>query len=98
MWLGLPMISLVGLGAGVGGKRSRKAWLLVGIFVVGAGFLLSQSCSNTTNVTCTPNGITPANAYSFTIVGVDGNGVASSNTGSGSSAPTVTLTVTQPVP
>ena len=97
IWLGLPMLSLVGLGAGVGGKRSRKAWVLVAIFVVGAGFLLIPSCSNTTNVTCTPQGITPANTYTFTIVGVDGNGVASSNTGTTSSGPTVSLTVTAPV-
>lgn len=99
LWLGLPMLSLVGLGAGVGGKRSRKAWLLVGIFVVGAVFCMMPSCSNTTNVTCTPNGVTPAGTYTFTIVGVDGNGVASSNTGStGSAGPSVSLTVTAPVP
>jgi hypothetical protein len=97
VWLGLPMLSLVGLGAGVGRKRSRKAWILVAICVVGAGFLLMPSCSNTTNKLCTPEGITPANTYTFTIVGVDGNGVASSNTGTSSSGPTVTLTVTAPV-
>lgn len=98
LWLGLPMLSVVGLGAGFGKKRSRKAWVLLGIFVVGAGFLLTPSCSNTTNVTCTPNGVTPANTYTFTIVGVDSNGVASSNTGTSGSGPTVSLTVTAPVP
>jgi hypothetical protein len=99
LWLGLPMLSLVGLGAGVGGKRSRKAWLLVGIFVVGAVFCMMPSCSNTTNVTCTNKGVTPAGTYTFTIVGVDGNGVASSNTAStGTAGPSVNLTVTAPVP
>jgi len=98
LWLGLPMLSLVGLGAGAGGKRSKKAWVLAAIFVAGAGFLLMPSCSNTSNKLCTPAGITPANTYTFTIVGVDSNGVASSNTGSGSSSPSVTLTVTAPVP
>ena len=96
VWLGLPMLSLVGLGAGAGGKRSRKALILVAIFVVGAGFLLIPSCSNTTNPICTPNGITPANTYTFTIVGVDGDGVASSNTTSSTSSNTVSLTVTAP--
>jgi hypothetical protein len=93
------MLSLVGLGAGAGGKRSKTAWLLAAIFVVGAGFLLMPSCSNTSNTqVCTPNGTTPANTYTFTIVGVDSNGVASSNTGSGTSGPSVTLTVTAPEP
>jgi hypothetical protein len=97
LWLGLPMLSLVGVGAGVGGKRSKKAWVLAAICVVGAGFLLMPSCSNTSNKLCTPDGVTPANTYTFTVVGVDSNGVASSNTGSGSSSPSVTLTVTAPV-
>lgn len=95
LWIGLPMLTLAGLGGAAGRKRSRKAWwLLVGIFVVGAGFLSTPSCSNTNNV-CTPQGLTPANTYTFTIVGVDSNGVASSNTGT-SAGPTVTLTVTAP--
>jgi hypothetical protein len=41
--------------------------------------------------------VTPNNTYSFTVVGVDANGVVSSNTGSSTSAnPTVSLTVTSP--
>ena len=97
LWIGLPMLSLVGMGAGFG-KRSKKAWLVCGLVVVAAGFLLTPSCTNTNNIVCTPNGVTPANSYTFTIVGVDSKGVASSNTVSGSSSPTVTLTVTAPVP
>jgi len=95
-WFGLPMLGIVGLGSAAGGKRSRKAWILVAVFVVSAGFLLTPSCSNTNNTLCHPNGITPANTYTFTLVGVDSNGVASSNTGT-NSAPTVSLTVTAPV-
>lgn len=98
LWLGLPMLSLVGLGAGVGGKRSKKAWVLAAIFVVAAGFLLMPSCSNTSNKTCTPFGVTPNGTYSFTIVGVDGDGVASSNTSATGSGTSVSLTVTSPVP
>lgn len=97
-WFGLPMLTFVGLGAAAGGKRSRKAWALLALFVVGGGILLMPACSNTTNQTCTPNGVTPANTYTFTIVGVDSDGVASSNTGSTGSGPTVSLTVTAPIP
>jgi hypothetical protein len=52
---------------------------------------------NTTTTTTTPNGVTPNNTYTFTVVGVDADGVISSNTTSTTSAnPTVTLTVTSP--
>ncbi len=99
LWLSLPMLGLVGLSAAVGGKKSRKIWGLLALFVVcGAGLLL-PACSNTyTQVpTAHPNGITPANTYTFSIIGVDTNGVVSSNTGSGTSTgSTVSLTVTAP--
>jgi hypothetical protein len=95
LWFTLPMLALVGLGA-AGGKRARKAWALPALFVLcGALFLMPACGNNTTTTTTTPNGITPANTYTFTIVGVDADGVASSNTTSTVSAnPTVTLTVT----
>jgi hypothetical protein len=49
------------------------------------------------STTTTPNGITPNNAYTFTITGVDANGVISSNTGTTTSVnPTVSLTVNTP--
>jgi hypothetical protein len=100
LWLPLPLLGLVGLGAAVGGKKSRKALGLLALFIVSGSLLLLPACAtNTGNLrTTTPNGITPANTYTFTIVGVDGNGVVSSNTGSGSAAPTATLTVTAPSP
>lgn len=96
IWFGLPMLAFAGCGAAAGGKRSRKAWVLLALFVISAGVLLIPACSNTVNTTCIPNGITPANSYSFTIVGVDSNGVVSSNVSATNTGPTVSLTVTAP--
>jgi len=96
LWLPIPLLGLVGVGAATGGKRARKAFGLLAIFVVSASFLLMPACGNTTNLVSTPNGITPANAYTFTIVGVDSNGVVSSNVSSTNTGPTVSLTVTAP--
>lgn len=96
-WLPIPMLALTGLGAAIGGKRSRKAWGFLALFILCGSLLLLPACGNTNVTTTTPNGITPANTYTFTIVGVDANGVASSNTGSTTSAgPSVSLTVTAP--
>ena len=96
LWLPVPLLGLVGVGAATGGKRARKAWGLIALFVVSASLLLTPACGNTTNTTSTPNGITPANTYTFTIVGVDSNGVVSSNVSSTNTGPTVSLTVTAP--
>ena len=72
------------------------------MFVVSGSLLLLGSCAkaNSSLPTANPNGVTPANTYTFTLVGVDTNGVGSSNTGgvSGSVSPSVTLTVTAPNP
>jgi len=97
LWLSLPLLGFAGIGAATGNKRSRKAWALLGVFIVSASILLIPACgTNTTATTTTPNGITPANTYTFTIVGVDSNGVVSSNISSTNTGPTVTLTVTAP--
>ena len=98
LWFPLPLLVLAGFGAAAGGKRSRKAWGLLALFIMSGSMLLLPACgTNTSTSTSTPNGITPANTYTFTIIGVDTNGVASSNTGSTTSAgPTVTLSVTAP--
>lgn len=97
VWLPLPMLALVGLGAAVGGKRSRKAWSLLALFVIGGALFLTPACANTTPTTTSPNGVTPNNTYTLTVVGVDADGVVSSNaTSSNSTNPTVTLTVTAP--
>lgn len=96
LWLPIPLLGMVGVGAAAGGKRPRKAWGLIALFVVSASLLLIPACGNTTNTVTTPNGITPANTYTLTIVGVDQNGVVSSNVSSTNTGPTVSLTVTAP--
>jgi hypothetical protein len=94
LWLPLPMLALVGLGAAAGGKRSRKAWGLLALFVVSGSLLLMPACGNTPTVS-TPNRITPNNTYTFTVTGIDTMGNTSSNA-STSSTPSVSLTVTSP--
>ncbi|HET6180850.1 MAG TPA: hypothetical protein VFE61_28280 [Candidatus Sulfotelmatobacter sp.] len=97
LWLPVPMLALVGLGAAVGGKRSRKAWGLLALFVVSGAMLLMPACGNSSSSTSTstPNGVTPNNTYTFTVTGVDSDGNISSNTGSATTAnPSVSLTVT----
>lgn len=100
LWLPLPMLAFAGLGAAFGGKaknRKSRAWGLLALFVMSGAFLLMPACGNTSTSTTTPNGITPNNTYTFTLMGVDSNGVISSNTGSTTGAnPTVTLTVSTP--
>ena len=101
LWLSLPLMGLVSLGAAMGGRKSRKALGILGLLIVCGSLLLLFSCAKAKSnlPTVTPNGVTPANTYTFTLVGVDTNGVGSSNTGvSGSVSPTVTLTVTAPSP
>ena len=101
LWLTLPLVGLVSLGAALGGRKSRKAWGILTLFILCGSLLLLFSCAKAKSnlPTVTPNGVTPANTYTFTLVGVDSNGVGSSNTGvSGSVSPTVTLTVTAPSP
>jgi hypothetical protein len=102
LWLPVPMLALVGLGAAAGGKRSRKAWGLLALFVISGALFLMPSCATSNSVsTTTPNGVTPVDSYTFTLMGVDSDGVISSNTGSTTTTgtnPTVTLSVTAPVP
>lgn len=95
-WFSLPLLGLVGLGAAVSGKRARRAWGILALFVLGGVFILVPGCANNGTSTTTPNGVTPANSYTFTIVGVDSNGVVSSNTSTTNAGPTVSLTVTAP--
>jgi len=100
-WLSMPILGLVGLGATTGDKRKRKIWGLVALFVLSGAILMLPACGNTTTNACTssttaPNGTTPANTYSFTIIGVDSNGVVSSNSTATSGAATVSLGVTAP--
>jgi hypothetical protein len=100
LWLALAMLGLVGLGTAAVGKHSRAVGITVTLLIICGVFLLTPACGNSSNTsTTTPNGVTPANTYTFTIVGVDSNGVVSSNTTSGSTTnagPSVSLTVTAP--
>jgi len=99
LWMPFPMLALLGLGAVAGGKRSRKTrvWGLLALFVMTGALFLMPACGNTAATTTTPNGVTPNNTYTLTVMGVDLDGVVSSNTTSTNSAnPTVTLTVTAP--
>ena len=101
LWMPLPLLALVGLGAATSGKRFRKtkpkAWSLLVLFVISGALFLMPACGNTAATTTSPNGVTPNNTYTFTVVGVDADGVASSNATSTTSAnPTLTLTVTSP--
>lgn len=94
LWLPLPMLALAGLGASRGRKK-LKAWSLFALFVLNGALLFLPACGSTTNApqTGTPNGVTPANSYTFTLSGIDNNGVAFPITGSG---PPITLAVTAP--
>jgi len=95
LWLPLPMLALVGVGAAVSGKRSRKAWALLALFIMSGALFLIPACGNTKPNISAPNGITPDNTYTFTVTGVDAAGNIASNTGSTTSTnPSVTLTVT----
>jgi hypothetical protein len=97
LWLPVPMLALVGLGAAASGKRTRKAWGLLAFFVISGALFLAPACGNSTPTTTTPNGVTPNNTYTFTVTGVDADGVIASNTGSTTSTnPTVSLTVNTP--
>jgi len=96
LWFSLPLLGLVGFGAAASGKRSRRAWGVLALFVICGAFILIPGCATSTTSTTTPNGITPANTYTFTIVGVDSNGVVSSNSSTTTAGPTVSLTVTAP--
>ncbi len=95
LWLPLPMLALVGLGAASSRKGVRKVWGLLALFVVAGSLLLLPACANNANTTrgTNPNGATPNNTYTFTVTGIDAQGNTASNT-SGAATPSVTLTVT----
>ncbi len=94
LWLPIPMLAFAGIGA-ASNRRSRKAWGLLALFVVAGCFLLTPACGNTTTGSTTPQTSiqTPKNTYTFTLMGVDTNGNVSTNTGSTTTSPTVSLAV-----
>lgn len=91
-WLPLAILALAGMAA-MSGKRWRRVWGLLAACVAGGTLLLMPACGRSVVTTTPSNLITPNNTYTFTLMGVDSNGVSSSNTGTSSSAQTVTLTV-----
>jgi hypothetical protein len=98
LWMPVPMLALLGLGAAAGGTRVRKAYGLLALFVICGALILTPGCGNSNATTSTPNGVTPNGTYTFTVAGVDSNGVISSNTGGTTTtgAITVSLTVNTP--
>jgi len=95
LWLSFPVLGLVGCAAACN-RKARGAFGLLALFVLGGAVLLTPACGNSNNSSTnpsSPNAITPKNTYTFTITGVDTNGVPSTNTTSTSTGPTVTLTV-----
>jgi hypothetical protein len=85
LWLGMPGFVLLGMS--FGGKRRRTLPGLLLLLALGVSVLSLPSCSSSS--TTANNGlVTPKDTYTFTLTGVDANGVSPSNTN-----PTVSLTV-----
>jgi hypothetical protein len=98
LWLALPGLGLVGVGAT--GSRRRHALLALLLLAIAGGMLLMPAC-NSSKITNSPNGsTTPNNTYTFTLTAADENGAVPSNNPapSGSTQPpgvaSVTVTVT----
>jgi len=84
-WLGMPGFILLGMA--VGGKRRRTLPGLLLLMALGVSVLSLPSCSASS--TTANNGlVTPKDTYTFTLTGVDANGVSPSNTN-----PTISLSV-----
>jgi len=89
LWLAIPGLALVGVGAA--GTRRKNALAALLLLAMAASLLLLPACgSSKSNTTTTSSGtVTPANTYTFTLTGADQNGAAPSST----TATTVTLAV-----
>jgi hypothetical protein len=85
LWIGMPGFVLLGMA--VGGKRRRTLSGLLLLIALGGSVLSLPSCS-ASHTTANNGLVTPKNTYTFTLTGVDANGVSPSNTN-----PTVSLTV-----
>jgi hypothetical protein len=93
LWLPAPLV-LIAIGAAAG-KRSRKAYALLALLVLSASVLLIPACGHTTYTSpTTATGTTPSDTYTITLIGTDQSGNISTNTGT--TATTMTLTVTGP--
>ena len=91
-WLALPALAFVG--AGASRVRRKKLMGMLLLMAVAGGLLFLPSCSATKANSNNANGlVTPKNTYTFTLTGVDANGVAPSNSTSTTAQATVSLTV-----
>ena len=88
LWMLVPGLALAGLGSAESRRRKLLGFLV--LTMLAAGILLIPACGSSTNAITIPGttGVTPKNAYTFTVTGADENGLTPSNT-----APTVTVTV-----
>jgi hypothetical protein len=88
-WLSVPALALAGLG--VGGRRKRRLMALFIALGLAATLILIPACGGISPTSNNTLGyVTPKNTYTFTITGVDQNGVSPSNT---STLATISLTV-----
>jgi hypothetical protein len=80
LWLAIPGLILVSIGATGNLKRALKRKILGMLFLttVACSLLLLPSCSSGRSTD--NNGVTPNNTYTFTLTGADANGAAPSST------------------
>ncbi len=91
-WLAVPALALVGVGANRSGRK-KLMWILL-LMALAVSLLFLPSCSATNTTSNNNNGlITPKNTYTFTLTGVDQNGVSPSNSTTTTDEATVSLTV-----
>jgi hypothetical protein len=91
LWLVLPGLVLASVGTGRV-RRKRVTGFLVLLLTVASGFLILPSCGGKTTTSNNTIGyVTPKDTYTFTLTGVDQNGVSPSNTTTDQA--TVSLTV-----
>jgi hypothetical protein len=92
LWMPFPLIAVLAVCISSRDNRKRRVLGTLTLLAIGAALLFMPACGGSSTSTTNPNGVTPNNTYSFTVVGVDANGVSSSNTAT-TAVPTVSLTV-----
>jgi hypothetical protein len=91
-WMAFPALALIA--AGASGTRGKKWMGMLLVMAAASGLLFLPSCSAASTHLNNSNGFTtPKNTYTFTLTGVDANGVTPSNTTTTSAQATVALTV-----